>query len=961
MDDNKTTPSLIEYAFKELKKENDLLKDHIHTLPNAKEIKEKENLLNLQSAALESAANGIVITDIEGNINWVNSAFTKLTGYTKEESIGINPRILKSGTHDNNYYKNMWETILSGKVWKGELVNKRKDGTLYYEEMTITPVRNTEGIITNFIAIKQNVTERVIAKEKLVESENKFKAISDSTNDGIITINEKLEVIFWNKAAEKLFEYSFKEAIGKSIYELIIPERFLKQAKERMEKIITIGKDFRGKFEIIAKKKNGAEFNVELSVSLTQIDKEWHITGIWRDLTNTKKLKKTSESEKDKIITTLQTELDIVKSNYNILNTIINKLPQNIYVKDLNSRFIKINKATVKKLGFTNEDELLGKSDRDIFNSKEADSFIKEEQEIIKTGKPILGKEHKEVWKDGTIAWAQSSKFPLFNSENQIIGIFGITDDITERKRKEDELSDSYYKFRQLIENSTIGIMRIDTEDEIIMVNPALAEMLGYSSSAEIIAKKSNQLYFSIKKKNKFFQILKNEERVRCFEDVFIKKDGSLIDVKKSGWTIKDKNNNVIYYEIIVEDITEQNQILKILHESEFKYRMLIDKLNEAVYLLVGHKFEIVNSKFLELLEITEEEVNSPTFDMLNFIAEESKPMIINREERKAKGEKVPHKYEMILLTKSGIEKEVEVSVSYLDFKGKTATQGVVRDLTEIRRRETQIRHLQKMEAIGTLAAGIAHEINTPSQFISDNLSFLQNAVKDLEVVFKYLSNLNTQEENFDTLNNIVKELDIEYLTEEIPIAINQSKEGIERIANIVGAMRDFSHSGPKYKIATDLHKLIQNSITISRNAWKYVAEINKEFDETIPLIICLASDLGQVIVNIIVNAAHAIENKFHDSDTLQGKILIQTKNKNGFVEIIISDNGTGMPEKVKKRIFDPFFTTKEVGKGTGQGLAIAYDIIVDKHKGSIEVETEENIGTTFIISLPTGDKDEIK
>ncbi len=165
--------------------------------------------------------------------------------------------------------------------------------------------------------------------------------------------------------------------------------------------------------------------------------------------------------------------------------------------------------------------------------------------------------------------------------------------------------------------------------------------------------------------------------------------------------------------------------------------------------------------------------------------------------------------------------------------------------------------------------------------------------------------------------------------------------------------MRDFSHSGPRERVAADLHKLINNSITISKNAWKYIATIETDYDESIQPITCLASDLGQVVVNMIVNSSHALENKFKDSGTVEGKILVKTQNKNDYVEIIISDNGSGMPAKVKKRVFDPFFTTKEVGKGTGQGLAIAYDIIVDKHNGSISVESEENEGTTFTIHLP--------
>jgi len=1083
MDNNKTSPSLIELAFKELKKENYNLKDKIDDLPSEEELKAKENLLNLQSTALEAAANGIVITDTEGHIIWVNPAFTKLTGYTKQEALTQNPRVLKSGKHAENFYKNLWATVGSGKVWQGDLINKRKDGSLYNEEMTITPVKNSEEIITNYIAIKLDVTERLKAekekeklnsemdirikelhclngvselinqyknettflkaaaklipqgwqypeitrckiiyngdeyisepfeetvwsqKEKIIinkksygeiqvfhleekpvevegpflkeerillrsitsnisktfqrknieksllESEKKFKAITNSTKDAIITINEDKKVIFWNKAAELLFGYSEYEVLYKPIHSLLLPERFEKEAKDRFDKVTGIGKDFKGKFELIAKRKDETEFQAELSVSLTQIKNDWHITGIWRDISN--KVEQSSNQEKDKIIESLRNELTTLKSDYNILDTIIEIIPQNVYVKDLNSKFLKVNNATVKKNGFSSSDEMIGKGDSDLFAKCDSENFSNDEDEIIKSGNPMLYKEHKEEHKNGKITWAVSSKFPLYNSDDRIIGTFGITEDLTERKKREDELIYNQLKFRQLVNNSTLGIIRFDTDGELIMANPAMQLMLGYNSESDVISLSNHKLYHSMEMKNKFIDILKKEEQIHSFEDKLLKKDGTLIDVNSSAWTIKDKKNNIVYYEAIIEDITEQNQILKILHEAEFKYRMLIDKLNEAVYLLIGRKFEIFNKKFLELMEITEEELNSDDFNMMDFISDESKKVILDREVKTANGEDVSPTYEMRLITKNGNEKQVEVSVSYLEFNGQIATQGVVRDLTEKRKTETQIRHLQKMEAIGTLAAGIAHEINTPSQFVNDNLSFLKEAQNDFEALNDSLMKIKSGEGTLDELKQILNEIDIEYLQEEMPIAINQSIEGVARIASIVGAMRDFSHSGPKERVSADIHKLIENSITISRNAWKYIAKIKKEFTEDLAPIVCQSSDLGQVFVNMIVNASHALEDRYKDLETIEGEIKITTANKENAIEITISDNGSGIPEKVSKRIFDPFFTTKEVGKGTGQGLAIAYDIIVDKHNGSITVESEENVGTKFIIQLP--------
>ena len=201
------------------------------------------------------------------------------------------------------------------------------------------------------------------------------------------------------------------------------------------------------------------------------------------------------------------------------------------------------------------------------------------------------------------------------------------------------------------------------------------------------------------------------------------------------------------------------------------------------------------------------------------------------------------------------------------------------------------------------------------------------------------------------------KDVDTGYLLDEIPKAIDQTLEGITRVATIVGAMKEFSHPDMKEKILLDLNHAINSTITVARNEWKYVAEMKTEFDPSLPLISCLPGEFNQVILNLIVNAAHAIADVVKKGISEKGTITVKTQNCSEWIEIRIQDSGTGIPEKVRSRIFDPFFTTKEIGKGTGQGLAIARSVIVDKHGGSIHFETEEGNGTTFIIRLPLNGK----
>jgi signal transduction histidine kinase len=196
-------------------------------------------------------------------------------------------------------------------------------------------------------------------------------------------------------------------------------------------------------------------------------------------------------------------------------------------------------------------------------------------------------------------------------------------------------------------------------------------------------------------------------------------------------------------------------------------------------------------------------------------------------------------------------------------------------------------------------------------------------------------------------------EIDVSYLYKEIPTAIQQSLEGLERVATIVRAMKEFSHPGGEEKVATNLNKAIESTITVARNEWKYVAEMVTNFDPDLPMVPCLAGDINQVILNLVINAAHAIGEVVQEGDGPKGTITISTRHMPPWAEIHVQDTGPGIPEDIRERIFNPFFTTKGIGVGTGQGLAITHAVVVEKHGGTITLNTEVGHGTTFIIRLP--------
>ncbi len=284
--------------------------------------------------------------------------------------------------------------------------------------------------------------------------------------------------------------------------------------------------------------------------------------------------------------------------------------------------------------------------------------------------------------------------------------------------------------------------------------------------------------------------------------------------------------------------------------------------------------------------------------------------------------------------------------------------RGLMLDITELRRLGRELAAAQKLESVGRLAAGIAHEINTPVQFVSDNVQFVRGALPDIAAVIQAYRNL---QQAVQSAGDVVaaatlaaeaeKSADLDYVLENAPPAIDSSIEGLARIATIVRSMKEFAHPDQAEKKFADLNQAIRSTLVVAHNEYKYVAEIDTEFGE-IPAVQCYLGEINQVILNLLVNASHAIADAVKDTGT-RGRLTVRTRLDGDVVEISIGDTGTGIPEAARDKIFDPFFTTKEVGKGTGQGLAIARSVIVNKHGGTLRFETECGKGTTFLIRLP--------
>lgn len=285
---------------------------------------------------------------------------------------------------------------------------------------------------------------------------------------------------------------------------------------------------------------------------------------------------------------------------------------------------------------------------------------------------------------------------------------------------------------------------------------------------------------------------------------------------------------------------------------------------------------------------------------------------------------------------------------------------GVFGDITEQKRMERQLADARQLESIGRLAAGVAHEINTPMQYISDNVEFLSDSTSQ---VFELIDSVQAQIAQLQqtpatnasaSLANLRRfDTKFDFIREQVPRAIKDCLTGSRRVIEIVTAMKVFAHPGTKSFVNADLNDLIHSTTSITRNRWKYCAQVELDLAPDLPTVRCLPSEINQVILNLIINAADAVTERYGTSDEVRGLITIATRRVADGVTIEVRDNGPGIPEAIQGQIFNPFFTTKGVGKGTGQGLTLCYAVVCNKHGGSLTVESQVGEGATLRVFLP--------
>ena len=413
------------------------------------------------------------------------------------------------------------------------------------------------------------------------------------------------------------------------------------------------------------------------------------------------------------------------------------------------------------------------------------------------------------------------------------------------------------------------------------------------------------------------------------------------------------------YVNVYGHDVTNRKRAEEALRESEQRFRCIFDHAIDGIYIvdMEDKRTHMANKTFCRMLGYGLEELRG--LGVADIHAKEDLAYAMKQFKRLARRE-ITLANDIRVKRKDGSIFWADIAGAPVSLVGRRYLMCIFRDITERKGLERRLAQSQKLEAIGQLAAGIAHDINTPIQYIGGNVQFLEESFSALSrLIEKHRSLLDAvkagpvPKDVVATVEAAASEADTEYLFREIPTAIREAIEGVDRVAGIVRAMKEFSHPGNETKTAVDLNQAIESTITVARSEWKYVAEMATNFDPDLPLVPCLPGDFNMAILNMVVNAAQAIAERVGDGSNGKGTITVRTRAVNDWAEIRISDTGTGIPEEARPRIFDPFFTTKTVGNGTGQGLTMVHDVVVQKHGGMITFNTEVGKGTTFIIRMP--------
>jgi PAS domain S-box-containing protein len=849
------------------------------------------------ATAIDQASEAILITDPAGTIQFVNPAFERLTGYSRSEAIGQNPRILKSGAQDSAFYKAMWAMLERGETWRGSFVNRARDGRLFEEDATISPVFDSAGSLINYVGVKRDVTREHEAERVRRESDLQFRTIFDSVSDGVAISEPGGTFLEVNRALCNRLGYTREQllklpvsAINTAASAATIPGRVRDMLAGRESPAI----------EATHVRADGSEIAVEAVSCRIEFRGRPAILSVYRDITERKR-----------------TEAAL-REQSRLMQALLDALPITITAKGLDRRLQLVNAAFADAPGRSSE-EMVGKTYRELGL---ADPDLHEARDdAVTQGGVAQTYESDRQFRDGSVRRMLLTKAPLLAANGEIAGIVTAGVDISDRYRAEQALRQSEDRFRTLFDFAGDAIFISEPGGKFIEVNRAACERLGYTRE-QLLAMSPAEIdtpEFARRTATRRDEILRRGSA--SFETEHLTSDGVVLPVEVRSTLIELSGREAILS--IARDIGEHKRAQEALSLSEARFRTLIEEAPIAISVSRDGIGLYANRKFLAMFGVasSEEAVGRPISE---YFAPEFRVESKERTRRRALGLSVPLEWESIGLRADGSPFPVHVALEQVQLPDGGANLGFVSDLTERKAAEQAheqaqelLRQAAKEEDIGRLAGGIAHDFNNLLTAIrgSAEMALLQlppgeGPREDLEQI----------EQAADRAAALTRQL----------LAFARRTMLQPEIVDLGAIVR---------RLEPMLSRLIGEDITLvtvtPRGAGSVLADPSK---------------IEQVIVNLVVNA--------RDAMPAGGTLTIETAASSApsasgpTTTLSVTDTGVGMEAEVQAHLFEPFYTTKGPGRGTGLGLATAQGI-VRQSGGTITVQSELGVGSTFTIHLP--------
>lgn len=920
-------------------REKDIITFVSHQVATAISRKRTQRELRLLSHAMEYTPDDLLIADAEGKIKYVNHAFEKLTGLDRGELVGRHTSSLNLSKDEKNFYQNMIASLDKGKPFHGEMVKQDKNGSTYYHEQVITPVKDESSRVTNYISIGRNITRRKQIEEELRRSQERLQIILSQLPAVFWTTDTNLVFTYSTGAAINLMDENAQNSQNLSIYEYFqtTAESYLPIQKHRTA---LSGKSVKYEMEW-----GGRTFESLVEPLRNEHNRIIGCIGIALDITERKDAEKKFAQER------------------NLLELLMESVPDTIYFKDNQSRFIKINEAQARVLGAESPEEAIGKTDFDYFEDDFATEAYQDEQEIFQTKSPLISKPEKVVNKEGESTWFSVTKIPIVQSDNTVDGLVGISRDITALKQSEDlqsalytiseathssgSLNDIFGEIHQTIQHL------MPAENFYICLHDTSADLLTFPYFMD--AKDSPPDPYA--PRNGLTEYVLRESTPLLLSEQSLKElaDREQIDLKGTlpvDWL----GVPLLAEERVIGVLAVQSYTEGIRYS--LRDKEILSFVSDQVALTIARKqteAELSNERerlAVTLRSITDGVITTDTYGnvtMINRMAEKltgvsfkeasGKPIdqvyrIIDEQTRESlktpinqmlqsdKGASIPR--EVILIGKQDREFIIADSIAPLrdDSSENIGTVIVFRDLSDQREMEKEVLKSRKLESVGILAGGIAHDFNNILSSILGNIS-LAKLTKN-------------SPEKFEEL-------------------LNNAEEGTTRAAKLTKQLLTFSKGGAPVKEEAAIGELVQNSVQFALRGSnvrpKIILEKNLWYANVD------TGQIDQVMQNLIINADQAMPGG--------GTIVVRVGNRNiksqsevtglepgKYIVIQVTDQGGGISEENLAKIFDPYFTTKSTGSGLG--LATSY-AIVQKHGGMIAAHSKIGHGTTMTVFLPAG------